>query len=244
MNGDSMNELNSTSATRPVHLVKLVLGISVILVGLLIWLDSLDYLNAHAFWKYFWPGVMIALGCAKLYGSRDRNSVGGWILVGLGVLFLLKNLRIDLPGNLIGPFVLVTVGIAIILNALKQHRGVPDSLKSSENFVSGTSIFGAFKRGVTSQDFQGGELTSIFGGFDVDLRQAVMVQNQARIDIFVLFGGGELRLPEGWDSDVRTTSIFGAVEDKDYRAAAQGEGTRPRLVITGMTLFGGVEIHR
>ena len=75
----------------------------------------------------------------------------------------------------------------------------------------------------------------------MDLRQAVLENGQARIDVFVLFGGGEIRVPEGWEISNRATAIAGALNDSTHHGPASPDA-RPRLVITGLILFGGTEV--
>jgi hypothetical protein len=135
----------------------------------------------------------------------------------------------------------VAVGILIVVKALKQSRGVPPELAKSDDFLQGTAIFGGFKRRVLTQAFKGGELTAIFGGYEVDLRQAALDSGQARIDVFVLFGGGEIRVPDGWEISNRATAMFGALNDTTHHGPSPMEA-RPRLVVTGLILFGGTEV--
>jgi predicted membrane protein len=168
--------------------------------------------------------------------------VGGYLLTGAGLVLLLKTLGGHSVDVLIGPLILTGVGIFIVLKALKQHRKVPEELQRSEGFLRGNAILSAFKHRHQTQSFRGGELTAIFGGFEVDLRQAVIEGSSARLDTFVMFGGGDLRVPEGWEVLVQATAIFGGVNDKTAPVPTSGE-VRPRLVITGLVLFGGIEIR-
>ena len=218
---------------------RLVLGIAIIVVGLALTLDNLGLVEAHILFK-LWPLILVALGAAKLR-QQGTNCTWGWVLVGLGTYFLLINFGHVHLSDTLGPLLVVALGIFIVVKALKQSRGVPPEVERSDDFLQGTAIFGGFERRVLTQSFRGGELTAIFGGFDVDLRHAALSDNQARVDVFVLFGGGELKVPEGWEIANRATSIMGAVGDKTYHGAEPKEG-RPRLVITGLTLFGGLEV--
>lgn len=61
------------------------------------------------------------------------------------------------------------------------------------------------------------------------------------VDVFILFGGGEFRVPTDWSVDIQTTSIFGGVGQKVAGPTAAVGG--PRLIVTGTTLFGGLEIR-
>jgi len=221
---------------------KLVLGVAIIVAGLVLTLDNLGLVEAHIIFK-LWPLVLVALGVAKLRqeGSGGSGGTGAWVLIFVGAFILLANFgRVHLTDAL-GPLLIVALGILLVVKALKQSRGVPPELEKSDDFLQGTAIFGAFKRRVLTQTLRGGELTAIFGGFEVDLRHAAIAENQARVDVFVLFGGGEIRVPEGWEVANRATSIMGSVGDNTYHSG-EAQAGRPRLVLTGLTLFGGVEV--
>jgi predicted membrane protein len=208
--------------------------------GLVLTLDNLGLIQAHTIFK-LWPLVLVAMGVAKIRQDRGGSSMGGWFLVLGGAFLLLFTFGHGHLADALGPMLVVAVGILIVVKALKQNRGVPPELARSEDFLQGTAIFGGFKRRVSTQSFKGGELTAIFGGYEVDLRQAVLENGQARIDVFVLFGGGEIRVPEGWEISNRATAIAGALNDSTHHGPASPE-SRPRLVVTGLILFGGTEV--
>ena len=173
---------------------KLVLGIAIIVAGLVLTLDNLGLIEAHTIFK-LWPLVLVAMGIAKLRQEGSGGGMGGWFLVLGGVFLLLFTFARGHLAEALAPMLVVAVGILIVIKALKQNRGIPPELARSEEFLQGTAIFGGFKRRVSTQAFKGGELTAIFGGYEVDLRQAALESGQARIDVFVLFGGGEIRVP-------------------------------------------------
>lgn len=222
---------------------QLILGAGIVILGCLLFLSNLGFVGHHIVMK-LWPLVLVALGAARLINRPEgRSVVGGFMLCGLGVILLLHNFDLGRIEDLIGPIIVVAVGILLVNHALRRQRDVPQHLQASEDFLSGSAIFGGVERRLATQDFQGGELTSMFGGFEADLSRAQM-KGSARIDVFVLFGGAELRVPEGWDVSVRATAALGGIEDKTHHgpAAAEGQEPRPRLVITGLVLFGGLEI--
>ena len=59
------------------------------------------------------------------------------------------------------------------------------------------AVLGGGSRGNNSRSFQGGELTAVLGGCDIDLRQAA-IDGEAVIDVFAICGGIEIRVPEDW----------------------------------------------
>jgi len=225
---------------------RLVLGIGVIILGIFLTLDQIPVLRDSRVMEFLidlWPLILVTMGIVKIRQSTSRNNTGGYSLVIVGLFLLLITLGHGHFAELIWPAILVAVGVSIVLNALKQRRGIPPELQGSEHFAQGTAILSAFKHRVMSQSFKGGELTAIFGGYDLDLRQAAMEGNTARIDLFVLFGGGEIRVPEGWDVVVQVTAIAAGIDNKAATLPIE-DSNRPRLVITGTMLFGGTEIKR
>lgn len=87
-------------------------------------------------------------------------------------------------------------------------------------------------------DFQGGEVTVVMGGLEIDLRNAAMLQPEAVLNVFVLFGGLVVKVPTGWSVVSRGAPILGGLEDK----TVPGMAATHRLVIDGYVIMGGVEI--
>jgi len=104
------------------------------------------------------------------------------------------------------------------------------------------SFMGGGKRKITSDNFLGGKVTSIFGGSEIDLTSAKIQNNECMIDVFTMFGGSEIIVPRGWDVQVDVTSIFGGFDDK--RGPIDNSGDEPNKVlrIKGFTIFGGGEV--
>jgi hypothetical protein len=224
----------------------LVLGIGIIFLGLALTLEQLHEGSA-LFALKLWPLILVAMGIVKMRQCPDRFSGSGYWLVMAGAFFLLYNFAPNSVENILGPMLVVGLGVFIVMRALKQRRGdtameIRRTQGLTDSWVSGTAIFGGFKRRVSSQTFQGGDVTAIFGGFEIDLIGAKPGRAPMQLDLFVLFGGGEVHVPEGWDVEVHATSIFGSVEQKQYRPYELA-GERPKLILTGTTLFGGVEIR-
>jgi preprotein translocase subunit Sec61beta len=234
-----MNAPDEAKAPSPFS-PKLVVGVAIIVAGLVLTLDNLGLIEAHTVFK-LWPLVLVVMGIAKLRQEGGGSGLGGWFLVLGGLFLLLFSFARGHVAEALAPMLVVGVGILIVTKALKQHRGIPPELARSDGFLQGTAIFGGFKRRVLTQTFKGGELTAIFGGYEVDLRQAALDSGQARIDVFVLFGGGEIRVPDGWEISNRATAMFGALNDNTHHGPSPAEG-RPLLVVTGLILFGGTEV--
>ena len=110
---------------------------------------------------------------------------------------------------------------------------------SSENYFDSTAIFGGTKKVILSKNFEGGDITCIFGGCEIDFTQAD-IQKPAVVDITFMFGGGKIIVPANWQVRTDMTPIFGSVEDKRQQPITNNPDKV--LIIKGTCIFGGLEI--
>jgi hypothetical protein len=80
---------------------------------------------------------------------------------------------------------------------------------------------------------------ALFGGMDLDLRDAIFEAPVVEISGFWCFGGLDIKVPEGIEIRDQTAGIFGGTDVRDVGDPAPGA---PTLVIKGVSLFGGVSI--
>jgi hypothetical protein len=101
------------------------------------------------------------------------------------------------------------------------------------------AIMGGVTRGSNSPAFRGADLLAIMGGLEIDLRKAA-INGEAVIDLFVMWGGIEIRVPEDWTVTSHVVPLMGGVEDKTR--PPQTAHPQHHLVLRGVALMGGVEI--
>jgi hypothetical protein len=109
--------------------------------------------------------------------------------------------------------------------------------------IGSTAIFSESKSGSDTQDFHGGEATAVFGAARFDLRNASMTVEEARIDVNVVFGEVEVRVPETWSVINRAGVIFAGVNDKTIHPKPDPNVKTPRLVVTGAVVFGAITLR-
>ena len=222
----------------------IVLGVGVILLGVVLLLDQVPGIHGSPlleFLKHLWPLILVAMGAVRV---RERNRPAhGWVLITVGLILLANTLGHGHFAALAWPCILLAAGIFIILRTLNRQSAARPESATADDFLKGTAILSGFKHKIHSQGFRGGELTAIFGGLDLDLREVAMAGETARIDLFLLFGGGEIRVPADWEVTIEGTAIAGGVSDKGS-PDLPGPAGRPRLILTGLILFGGFEIRR
>jgi predicted membrane protein len=223
----------------------MVWGGVLILVGLAFLLDHLGIINVDRLWR-FWPMLLIFAGAVNIM-YRERRFWGVLLLLA-GSFLQLNQLGIAYFGWAeFWPLMLIAVGLLILwgsIEARKNPRVVSSAGGDPRNTLNEAVVFGGLERRVTSQDFQGGHINAVFGGVEIDLRDAKMQAEEATLEINVIFGGVELRIPDTWQVAYRGTPIFGGIEDKTRTATANDPAnpTVKALLLTGAVIFGGVEI--
>jgi hypothetical protein len=249
---------------------RFIIGLLVVALGVMFLLDTTNTLGQDTnIVGTYWPALLIAWGLWGLVSSGFVLKFWSIAVLAVGVVFLLSNLNLwtwDI-GQL-WPIALVLVGLALLLGGRVHRRGwrggpgrgfqrpgrptrrggIADSFGNSHgqedsggSVFRASHIFGGGEERITSQDFRGGEVASIFGGMEIDLRNAGLAEGKATIDATVICGGLELQVPRDWRVSVQTTTLFGGVENRHPQPDPQD--TRGELTLTGTVLFGGIEVR-
>ena len=216
----------------------LMFGLLIILVGVVFTLDNLNIAHAEDYLRY-WPAGLIAIGLAKLWQDRREqgSSIGGVIFTLVGTWLLFDTLGY-VEANPIDfwPLLLVFIGTVIVWQGIRGRR--QRSGASTNDTVNAVAILSGVNRGSNSTSFKGGELTAFMGGCEIDLRHAE-INGEAAIDVFAMWGGIEIRVPENWTVIGKVTPLMGGFED--HTRAPQAASAH-RLIVRGMVIMGGVEI--
>jgi predicted membrane protein len=218
---------------------RLIFGLVVIWLGVLFLLQELTNFDADVILRW-WPVALIAYGLMRLTGTWSRQQVtAGAIFTLLGLWMLLRSLGI-MPVGIgdLWPVVLIAIGALMVSGGMRRSRA-PTSSGDSTNTVSAFAFWSGVDRRVVTTDFQGGDLTAFMGGHDIDLRAAKMNGQSATIDLLVVMGGVDLRVPDDWAVSVEAMPIMGAVEDRSRPPAGEVKG---RLILKGFVMMGGVEV--
>ena len=231
-----------------------MVGGIIVTIGVVFLLDNLGIVRIRDIWQY-WPAILIIVGIARLSDAHGPAAIiWGVVVAGIGGLLLADNLNlIYFDWRIVWPVLLIAWGLIVLIRprywrgqgvingpvspGASQPAAVPDS-----STIGLFTLFGGGRRQIDSQDFKGGEVTAIFGGYEVDLRNAVIAADPAVIDVTAMFGGVEIRVPGTWVVESRGVGIFGGFGD-ETRPPRPGEVTREqRLIVSGTACFGGVAI--
>ncbi|MDR1738470.1 MAG: cell wall-active antibiotics response protein [Candidatus Symbiothrix sp.] len=89
--------------------------------------------------------------------------------------------------------------------------------------------------------FHGGELNTVFGGVNLDLRRTSLPEGDTHLEINAVFGGVKLYVPDTWYIELRTDNVCAGVADNRLIDPEKIDKSR-RLVIRGSLVFGGAEL--
>lgn len=208
-----------------------------LLVGCLLLLGTTNTYDTGELWQFF-PTVFVAIALWSMVQSRFRNLTWPLVVLIVAIVWQLAVLDVltDATIETWWPLVLVAVGAAIILGRT-VHRVPANEGDTFDLFAA----FGGIERRVTSPAFRTGEVTVLFGGADIDLRDAALEDGPATITVLTLFGGTEISVPADWTVQVDVLPIFGSSEDERPRRGGPSSGD-PDLIVTGAVAFGGVSI--
>jgi hypothetical protein len=81
---------------------------------------------------------------------------------------------------------------------------------------------------------------ALFGGVDLNMREAIFEGDTVEMTGFWCFGGLDIKVPSGMEVRDQTVGIFGGTDIRDVGDPLPGA---PTLVIKGATLFGGVSVR-
>jgi len=208
-------------------------GGALIIVGVLLLLDQMNIISFD-----FWALVLLAVGLLKVLQSGDGTGrLWGLLLMAGGAAIELDHLgyfRVRLDE--IWPVFVILAGLILIWRAYRQGSETGGGLSPHLNVFA---IWGGGEYKIRAQNFRGGDLIAVMGGFDVDLRNADIEGSEATITVNCLMGGGVIRVPETWAVAMRVTAFMGGHSLK----AKEGPQPTKTLVVKGIAIMGGVEVR-
>jgi hypothetical protein len=218
-------------------------------------------------WLFSWPMILILVGIYTGFKHNFRNN--SWIvLIAVGGFFLVSRF---IPGlglePLFWPLIIIGVGVLFIVRPGKRDwLNMRSSMENNDRWKSSPyttnafgstqstlstdssdyllirSVFSGVKRTVVSKNFQGGHISSVFGGAEIDLSQSE-ITSPVTIKFEVVFGGAKLIVPAHWAVQNEIDGIFHGVDDKRRFNPSANLNPEKVLILKGSAVFGGIEIR-
>ncbi|MBN2571284.1 MAG: hypothetical protein JXA68_04090 [Ignavibacteriales bacterium] len=228
---------------RNVSTGRIVVAAILIVLGSLFLLDNYNVFNINIpDYIFKWQYILIFIGLIIL--AVGNNKMTGIILILVGVIGYWHSLW---------PLILVVIGLYILLRN-KEHFGRHHRIEGnvgeaprkeanlSSDYLDEFVMFGGGEKIVESNNFKGGKVTAIFGGYEIDLRDCELAEGENILDIFAMFGGVDLFVPKDWKVVLKTTPIFGGFGDERRKDPNVVYPENKVLILKGTFLFGGGEI--
>jgi predicted membrane protein len=228
----------------------LIWGAIIVLVGAALLLDHLGVAPFDRLIQ-FWPLLLVLFGVMNILTQANRGF--GILLIAAGTVLQLNRLGVmHLTFDQLWPLAIIAVGFLVMWGSLETRGFLRNKEKASgstpaedlPNTLSSVVVFGGTERTITSRSFRGGKAVAVLGGIELDFRDADIDGDEAQLEINCLFGGVEIRVPETWHVHSRGFPVFGGYTDKSRSTTVEGAAAKKKtLVITGVVLFGGIEIR-
>ena len=250
------------------HLVGLIL----VLIGLVLIIDNLRIIpHFIPWWVWTWQFLLITIGVFSLLTTEKIGPGIVLISIGTIFLMsdLLPHVWpgfFDLftdTGNIFWYLIIIVVGASLILrkrgtqstapsrwhtrrpgfSRSQSYEGEGTYVEGSENdYIDEVAIFGGGKKIITSNNFRGGKVTTIFGGSELILTQSQLAPGINEIEVFAMFGGWTLVVPPSWQVKSEVVAVFGGISDKRVLSQESLKDNSRQLIIKGFVMFGGGEI--
>lgn len=215
-------------------------------------LETFDLIGfSLRYYIFSWKTLLIGIGIVLLSNPERRTTA--YILIGLGLAFWLPsfiNYNVNLS-QVFFPLILIGVGVIILTRIGKRNGNHRNGSKfvhyveadddTTMDYLDDISILGGGNKKIQSQNFKGGRITAIFGGSEYDFKSAILAEGGSVIDVFTMFGGSKLIVPEDWQVKSDVFSLFGGFTDKRSIRPSDIDESKT-LMIKGFVMFGGIEV--
>jgi lia operon protein LiaF len=183
----------------------------------------------------------------SVYTVQKRNQGAffwGAVLIIIGILLLLDNLRIVYMDYLLEnfwPLLLVVVGVYLIVKVRERNRFMHDSqaaeqqwqevpseeipeaerynetAEASADRILQSNVFGDVKLNVTTRDFRGGQVNTVFGNTIVDATQMDFPPGERTLYLSGVFGDVKVSLPQHIALHLRSSGVAGDIKVFDQK---------------------------
>lgn len=213
-------------------------GILLVAAGVVYSLDTLGITSLNISFDGWWTLFIIIPSVSALITDRDKT--GGIIGLATGVLLLLAARDIiayDIVLRLLLTVLAILLGIKLIVKSIRPTKKPSFEEPRGEN--AHFSAFTSEKNDFNGKDVNKAKIGAVFGGSVCNLIGA-KIENGSQLDMFCMFGGVDIIVPENVNVNVNTFCLFGGVSDK--RAVKNTPDNPVTLTINGCCIFGGADI--
>lgn len=217
---------------------QVILGALIVLIGVLLLGQTTDLYNLGYLFDYI-PSLFVLLGIYAMVRSGFRNLFGPLVIIAVAGAWQLVELDYLAAGDVwqFWPLFIVFFGLSVILSQWRRRA----ASTVDDDHVSAMAVFGGAEKRSDSTRFSGANLTALFGGTELDLRDAEVADPPAHVSAIALFGGVSVIVPREWNVELDVLPILGGAADE--RPRREREHDDLDLVVSGFAAFGGVSVE-
>lgn len=220
-------------------------GIAIIALGVIFGGNAIGLFNFNVFFDGWWTLFIIVPSAISLITEKERIASLGFLAAGIILLLAAQDVfSYDVAWKAILAVILILCGLKIVFTSMfhnKNDKEVEEKVKKlgdNKTMDSQTAVFAGSDRAYNNEVFSGSNLTAVFGGVELDLRDAIFDKDTV-IKAFCMFGGIEIKLPEDVQIKTRSGFIFGGISDDRKNTAEKPKHT---IYLDADGGFGGVTI--
>ncbi len=201
--------------------------------------------NINLFFSGWWTLFIIIPCFIGLF--KEEEKTGNIIGLFIGVVLLLccqDLIDFDMIWKLFIPAILVAIGVSFIFKDTisgkvnKEIKNLNKTRKDEKGENEFCATFAGQNINFDNQEFNGADLTAVFGGVKCDLRKSV-INKDVVINCSAIFGGIDIYVPQDIKIKIKSVPIFGGVSNKTAQVNKEDAHT---IYINAQSVFGGIEI--
>ncbi|WP_462318567.1 LiaF transmembrane domain-containing protein [Marinilabilia sp.] len=220
-----------------------LVGITLVIAGIVFLAGNLGMIP-HELWDLIarWPTIFLIFAFVNL---GKKKFIPAIIFVAIWLFFVFPDVFPDVRTDEIWnywPVLLILAGLLFLYNNQKRRYLTSSKQRvQDEDIIEEVAIFSGNMKRIESQNFKGGEITSIFGGTELYFNNSKLAPEGASIELANIFGGTKIVVPREWNVRIKVVSILGGFADKRVYTDEENN-TKPILTLKGVSIFGGGEI--
>lgn len=208
------------------------LGLGIIFLG-----NNFKFWDIDVFFEGWWTLFIIVPSLIGIFKKGSRISSCFWLVIGILLLLACQDMiTFQLIRKMIFPLIFILIGIMIIFRPKKITDNNYKEIKKPKDSLNLVAIFSGREEKV-STEFKGADCISVFGGIDLDLRDASL-KDDIVIEVVSCFGGVDILLPKNVNAVTSGVPCFSSIENKITNQTK----SKATIYINYVAIFGGIEV--
>ncbi len=222
---------------------RVLIGVILVIAGLFLVIRNTGFFPEFIDNVVFsWPMLLVAIGLIMTIGATEKTA--GIIIMAVGGFFMIPLIFRETfhMYNMFWPSIFIIVGIIFILTKRRGWNAGVSKGVAGDDYIDYVNVFSGGERQVVSQNFQGGKISAVFGGIELDLTKANLATGVSELEIACVFGGATLIVPDDWYITIEVTPVLGGFTDSRKLTPGRTIDSTKHLIIKGAVVFGGGEV--